>query len=297
MTSIITGLLLKISILHGISQTINQNMDTSLVPQIQETRKFFDQLGNSYPPNETVTITNELIDNVPCYWFTPPTIDSRDIILYLHGGSYALGSLQSHKAMITHFAASLKRKILFAEYALAPEHPFPQGRNDVTSVYTAIAATHPDVNLFLIGDSAGGGILISSLHDIYNSHVKIPSGIVLISAWLDLSCENESYHTRKDPILTQEEMKIYAGYYGQDRIREADPSQLTFTQLPPVLIMVGTQEVLFDDSLHFYQKMSTIQPQTNLMVFEDQTHVWMLTDIHSAAAINALENIKTFIEK
>ncbi|WP_161964224.1 alpha/beta hydrolase fold domain-containing protein [Chitinophaga flava] len=272
-------------------------MDTSLVPQIQETRKFFDQLGNIYPPNETVTITNELIDNVPCYWFTPPTIDSRDIILFLHGGSYALGSFQSHKAMITHFAASLKRKILFVEYALAPEHPFPQGRNDATSVYTAIAAAHPDVNLFLIGDSAGGGILLSSLYDIYNNHVKTPAGIVLISAWLDLSCENESYHTRKDPILTQEEMKKYAGYYGQDRIREADPSQLIFKQLPPVLIMVGTQEVLFDDSFSFYEKASKIQPQTNLMVFENQTHVWMLTDIHSVAAINALENIKIFVEK
>lgn len=265
---------------------------------IQHIRQQFDQLGNIYPADKTVQIESTMLAGVPCHWFTPAHTMDNELIILLHGGSYALGSLQSHKAMTSHFATALRRKILLVEYALAPEHPFPAGRNDAEKVYRLITAAFPAVKIFLLGDSAGGGILLSALHRLSDTPVRQPAGVVLISPWLDLRCENESYETRAadDPILSKAEMKRFAGYYAPDRPDAASAAQLAFTTFPPVLILTGSREVLYDDSKHFYERIRSVAPFADMITFDGQTHVWPLTNIRSAATISTLEKISAFMD-
>ncbi|MGN7821052.1 alpha/beta hydrolase fold domain-containing protein [Chitinophaga sp. 22536] len=274
------------------------NAQTNHRMDIQQIRQQFDQLGDIYPSDETVKIESTTIAGVRCHWFIPVNATVGELIILLHGGSYALGSLHSHRAMTSHFASTLRRKILLVEYALAPEHPFPAGRNDAEKVYRHIAAAYPATSIFLLGDSAGGGILVSVMHQLSGTPVKQPAGVVLISPWLDLRCENESYETRRanDPILSKEEMKRFADYYAQGRIEAASAGLRTFSTFPPVLILTGSREVLYDDSKHFYDRIRTVAPFADMITFEGQTHVWPLTAIQSPAAISTLEKISAFMD-
>lgn len=278
--------------------TFPANAQTNNRMDIQQIRQQFDQLGDIYPADTTVNIESTVIADVRCHWFTPAHATSNEIIILLHGGSYALGSLHSHKAMTSHFATALRRKILLVEYALAPEHPFPAGRNDAEKVYRYIAAAYPAASIFLLGDSAGGGILVAATHQLSGTPIKQPAGVVLISPWLDLRCENESYETRRadDPILSKEEMKRFADYYAQGKIEAASAGLRPFGTFPPVLIMAGSREVLYDDSKHFYERIRTIAPFADMVTFDGQTHVWPLTAIHSPATISTLEKISAFMD-
>src|ERR1700745_3690981 len=99
----------------------------------------------------------------------------------------------------------------------------------------------------------------------------MPSGIVLLSPWLYLRGNTESYETRQklDPILSKEKLMEYAGYYAGDRWNDEDPGQFTFRSFPPLLILVGSNEILFDDSKLFFEKIKQLQPDTEMKEFEN----------------------------
>ena len=89
----------------------------------------------------------------------------------------------------------------------------------------------------------------------------------------------------------------YAGYYAANNWNEADPGQLTFNTFPPLLILVGSNEILFDDSKLFYEKIKLLQPDTHMKEYENQVHGWPLIDINSDAAKDAMTSIEKFITK
>ena len=94
--------------------------------QLNNSRKEFEKLGTLYAPSEQVAITQEIIENVTCYWFNPKEkVNTNRLIIYLHGGCFVLGSIHSHQALVSHLSEQLALPILFVEYSLAPEKPFP----------------------------------------------------------------------------------------------------------------------------------------------------------------------------
>lgn len=271
----------------------------SILNKVQADREFFNSLGNAYPADESVGIKREQIGDVTSYWFTPENFDEHDIIIYLHGGSYVLGSIQSHKPMVSHFASALSARILFIQYALAPEKPFPKGINDVSKVYRELINKHPNSNISIIGDSAGGGLAVLLIDRAIKDTLPMPAGVVLISPWLNLRCNTESHETRKelDPILTRNMLQEYANYYAADNWDEADPSQLSFNRFPPLFLLVGSNEILFDDSVTFYEKIKPVQPVIRMKEYKGQNHVWLLVDNKSKASKSALTDIQKFITK
>ncbi len=271
-------------------------MNSSLQQEISGFRKFFDGLGNAYPPSPHVTITPEIIARVNCYWFAAPNTNRNKIIVYLHGGSYAAGSVTSHKPLVSHLAALTNLSIVLIEYALAPENPYPQGVQDAFEVYRSLRAQYPASDFILMGDSAGGGLALSLLGQLQKESLALPKGVVMISPWLDLRSENESYKTNaaKDPILNQPNMKKYAQWYAPDHA-DANPANITLQSPPPFLILTGENEVLLDDSIHFYAAIKSRQANAHLKIFKDVNHVWILTDITSDAAKNALSEIGSFL--
>src|SRR4051812_22172596 len=124
--------------------------------EVLQSRESYEKRLIPYDYEPTVSITPEMIEGISCYWFTPEGPAPDRIIIFLHGGGFAMGSVRTHGKMVTHFAKELQAKILFIEYALAPENPFPAGLNDVVTVYRELTNRYPGYQINLIGDSAGG---------------------------------------------------------------------------------------------------------------------------------------------
>jgi monoterpene epsilon-lactone hydrolase len=273
-------------------------MDSSL-KQVNADRAVFNGLGSIYPADGSVEISRETIEGVTCYWFVPDSYDKNKIVIYLHGGMFVLGSIETYKPMISHFASAFSTKVLFIEYALAPEKPFPNGINDILKVYRQFIRKYPDAKITLMGDSAGGALSATLIKIASEEKLQMPSSVIFLSPWLYLRGDTESYETRKklDPILTKDKLMEYAGYYAANNWNEADPGQFTFNSFPPLLILVGSNEILFDDSKLFYEKIKLLQPNTQMKEYKNQVHGWPLIDIKSDAAKDAVTSIEKFITK
>jgi len=281
-----------------LTQTKNNNME-DILNKVSADRAVFNGLGNIYPADGSVEISVEPIEGVTCYWFTPDNFDENKIVIYLHGGMFVLGSIETYRAMISHFASAFSARILFIEYALAPEKPFPNGINDILKVYRRLIGRYPDAKITLMGDSAGGALSATLIKMASEEKLRMPSRVVLLSPWVYLRSNTESYETRKnlDTILTKDKLMEYAGYYVANNWNEADSGQFIFNSFPPLLILVGSNEILFDDSKLFYEKIKPLQPDTQMKEYENQVHGWPLIDIKSDAAKDALTTIERFITK
>ena len=270
-----------------------------VLDNVHADRAAFDGLGHIYPADNSVEIFPETVEGINCYRFEPKGFDKNKVVIYLHGGMFVLGSIDGYKAMISHFATAFSAKILFIDYSLAPEKPFPQAANDILNVYRKFNQRFPEVKITVMGDSAGGGLAATLIKMASDENLPMPSGVVLISPWIYLRGNTESYETRKklDPILTKEKLMEYAGYYAVNRWDEADPGQFIFNNFPPLSVLVGSNEILHDDSKLFYEKIKPLQPDTQMKEYENQIHGWPLIDIHSDAAKEALANMAKFISK
>ncbi|MCO5260708.1 MAG: alpha/beta hydrolase [Crocinitomicaceae bacterium] len=263
---------------------------------IEENRALYDSVGNIYPANENVTITSETINNITCHWLKPKNPKANELVIYVHGGGYAIGSFQSHKAMVSHFANGLERTILFVEYSLAPEKPYPNGLNDVLSVYEWATQKYSD--LYLFGDSAGGGLVIATVYGISQRNLKEPKAVALISPWYNLETNNPSSENRQhlDQILNKEMVQNFAYAYAGENLSKADPSKLNFEIFPPVFIGVGTNEILFDDATNFFNMIYKIQPSSQLKIYGGQGHVLTQLDISSHSAQDLIISINNFFK-
>lgn len=295
--SFIVYLLISISQL-SFSGVQAQSIADSTLQKIAGERAFYETLGQSYPADPTVPVQETTVAGVKSYWFNQDRIDQKHIVVYLHGGVYALGSINSYRAMLTHLAKKLNVPVLYVEYSLAPEHPFPTANNEVLRVYQELVNQYPSHKISLIGDSAGGGLAITLVHNAQQAQLPSPSSLALLSPWVDLKGTNESYETKQavDPILSRQMLQEHARYYAPDNLKKADPSELTFKEFPPVLLLIGTDEVLNDDSKNFYAYIKPIQPQAALKEFAGQKHVWLILDISSKESVKALEDIKKFVD-
>jgi monoterpene epsilon-lactone hydrolase len=296
-------LLLKLYFLLSVFQlslsSINaQSIPDSTMQKINGFRAFYETLGKVYPPDSTISIDATEIAEVKSYWFNQNMVNQKHIIIYLHGGVYTYGNINAYRAMLSHLARSLQSTILYVEYSLSPEHPFPAANNEILKVYREIQKKYPDYNITIIGDSAGGGLAISLVNDAQKADLPMPASLVLISPWIDLKCNNRSYETKQavDPILSKKFLYDHALLYAPNKLKEADPSELKFKKFPPVLLLVGTDEVLNDDSKNFYTSIKPIQAKAKIKEFAGQKHVWVFSHIDSKASIEAVNDIKQFIK-
>lgn len=273
-------------------------MSTIMNDKINNSRKNFEKLGTVYSKNENVIISKETIENVNCYWFnSKKSTNSNKLVVYLHGGCFVLGSILSHQALVSHLSENLQMPVLFIEYSLAPEHPFPAALNEVFSVYNRLLLKYSEKDIIFMGDSAGAGLALSALSKINNEGMKAPAYLVMLSPWIDLTCISESITTNapSDPILSKSTLQNFASMYVDKNLSEANPIENISGPFPPTLIMVGSGEVLLDDSKNLYNKIVCEKPNVKLGIYEKQNHVWMLENIHTDASGKALREISEFI--
>jgi acetyl esterase/lipase len=213
-------------------------------------------------------------------WIVPPNAAQDRVILYLHGGGYVMGSINTHRAMIARIARASRAKALALNYALAPEQPFPAALNDATAAYKwLLAQGYKPGKIVISGDSAGGGLVISTLLALRDSKTPLPAGAAAISPWTDLTGSGASVLSRAavDPMVAGDGLLRMAKQYAGDNDLKApliSPVFADFTGLPPLLIQVGDAEVLLDDATRTAERAKSAGVDVEIEVWPEMVHVW-----------------------
>lgn len=219
-------------------------------------------------------------DGVPGEWIYFANSDQERVVLYFHGGAYLLGSSDSHREAVARLSAASRLRALLPEYRLAPEHPFPAAIEDAHTVYRWLLAqgTRPE-HIVVAGDSAGGGLTLALLLTLRDAGDPMPAGAVLLSPWTDLAGTGESMTSRKeiDPWIGAESIPMIGQLYaGQENVRNPliSPVYADLHGLPPLLIEVGDDEVLLDDSTRIVEHAQDAGVEVTLHVWEGMWHVF-----------------------
>jgi acetyl esterase/lipase len=217
-----------------------------------EHRKSFDAFALRPDPAD-VTAADVTLGGAGAIELTLAGHAADPTVLYFHGGGYVAGSARTG----THLAAALARhaggRALSADYRLAPEHPYPAAVEDGLAAYTGLLQSGASPRRVLVaGDSAGGGLAVATLLAARDQGLPQPAAAAVFSPWADISRSGASMRTkdRTDPLFSYDAMGWYAGRYvpaGDRSAPLASPVFATLTGLPPLLIQVGSHEVLAVD--------------------------------------------------
>ena len=267
---------------------------------LKDERKEFESLGHIYPAQTGVNIKREVIAGVPGYWFTPELVNGGEVVIFLHGGGYIYGSIESHRAMVSHIAKAIERKVLLVEYSLAPEHPFPAALHETVAVIQELVRANPDFQFSIMGDSAGGNLAMSTALKLKSLDAKPALYHVLISPWVNMETVYPSYQKNEklDPIITKDFIQYAAGLYMAGHNPKdplVSPVHGDFKGIGPTLILVGANEVLTDDSVFLYEALEKAGVLSELKMYDGADHVWPLVDIRSEHSMEALDEIIDFI--
>ncbi len=202
-------------------------------------------------------------------------------ILYLHGGGYVIGSIATHREVVSRIARAAGARALSVEYRLGPEHVFPAAVDDAVAAYRWLRAQGvPATEIVIAGDSAGGGLTMATLLALRDAGDELPAAGVGISPWVDLAGEGETMVTKADvdPMVQKPGLdqmaRHYVGPEGDLKHPIASPLYADLAGLPPLLIQVGTSETLLDDSIRFEAKATAAGVDVTLEQWEDMIHVW-----------------------
>lgn len=256
------------------------SLPKSEIVSFQAHRKELDDAALAFAVGDDVACSSVEVAGVSGEWITPKSASDNAVLLYLHGGGYCVGSIDSHRPMVAHIARAANVRTLMIDYRLAPEHPFPAGLDDAVAAYEWLLeqGLAPD-SIVIGGDSAGGGLTLATLLRSRDADLPMPSAAVLISPWLDLTASGESIVTcaEVDPTLAPDRLGEYIdGYCGDTAVDHplVSPLFADLASLPPLLIQVGTAEILLDDSTRLAHAAQRLEVEVALEVWEDMFHVW-----------------------
>ena len=284
-----------------IRQQLKANPIIAEGASLEDMRKGLDAMGGAVPGLDNVTTESVTAGGVDGEWIVADGGDGGPTMLYLHGGGYVLGSVQSHRPMIERMAVAIGGRVLAINYRLAPEAPFPGAVDDAVAAYRWLLeqGVQP-ANLAIAGDSAGGGLTIATLLALRDAGDPLPACAAPISPWNDMEATGESMATRAavDPMVQKEPLLQMAQTYlqGSDaRTPLAAPLHGDFSGLPPLLIQVGDAETLLDDSTRIAPKMKAQGVDVTLEVWDDMIHVWHLFAPMLDKGQEAIDRIGEFV--
>ena len=236
------------------------------------------------------------IDEIHSEWLVPAGASHEKVILYLHGGGYVTGCIEDHRMLCGLLATATGVKVLIPEYRLAPENPFPAALDDALKIYHwLLAQGTSSANIIIAGDSAGGGLSVATVLALKDKNVSLPAAVLCLSPWVDLTLKNQSHITKAkvEALLQKDVLREWALCY-------TDESNLTnplvspifadFHGFPPLLIQVGSEEILFGDSILLAEKAKADGADVTLKIWDGIWHVWQ------ARGGLLPENKKTFEE-
>jgi acetyl esterase/lipase len=247
---------------------------------ISERRKGFDAFASAYRTAPDIVVEPITVTGVPAEWTTAPGADHSCAVLYLHGGGYVIGSLDSHRHLAAEVGRAADARCLALHYRLAPEHPFPAAVDDVLAGYRYLlgAGVAPG-HIAIAGDSAGGGLVVAALVAIRDAGLPQPAAGWCISPWVDMEAIGGSMTGKaaEDPTVQKEPLLEMAALYlnGADpRAPLAGPIHADLRDLAPLFIQVGAVETLLDDAIRLAGAAGAAHVPVTLEIWPEMVHVW-----------------------
>jgi epsilon-lactone hydrolase len=236
-------------------------------------------------------------------WITPSIAD-RGAIMYLHGGGYVACSPATDRPIAAGLARLTRRRVFSPEYRLAPEHRFPAALDDAVAAYRwmleqGVAAR----SLAVVGTSAGGGLALAMLLRLRDEgQLPLPASAVCFSPWTDLACTGESLRGNdgRCAMFRRANITDFARIYlGEARPQNpyASPVFGDLGRLPPLLLQVASDELLFDDSHRIHANVQKTGGVSRLEVFDGVFHGWQMLDGFLPEARLALQQAGAFIDE
>src|SRR5713101_3453824 len=272
-------------------------------PSIAETRAGFEQMAAMFPVEADVKTEPVNAGGVKSEWVTAPNADPGRAVLYLHGGGYVIGSMNTHRDLAARISRAAKARVLLIDYRLAPEHPFPAAVEDSVAAYRWMLAQGLKPNRIAVaGDSAGGGLAVATLVAIRDAKLPIPGAGVCLSPWVDMEGIGKSMESKAaiDPVVQREGLLgMAAAYLGGQNPRSplAAPLYADLKGLPPLLIQVGEAETLLDDSTRLADRAKAAGVSAKLEVWPEMIHVWQVFASFLPEGQQAVDGIGGFLKE
>jgi monoterpene epsilon-lactone hydrolase len=245
-----------------------------------EERRAWGSLRSSGPSLKLVRWSRSILGRVEAWTILPRDVPRPErVVLYLHGGGFIYGSERSHGELAARLALSARARLVFPLYRLAPEHPFPAALEDALVAYRALldGGVSPS-SIVIAGDSAGGNLTLSLLLALRDAGEPLPAAAVLISPWVDFTQmggsmqTNEPFDWASPWMFERWEREYLKGHDASDP--RASPALADLSGLPPLLIQIGTAELLHDQVLALADRARAAGVEVTLEAFPDLVHLW-----------------------
>ncbi|PPI85861.1 alpha/beta hydrolase [Marinobacter maroccanus] len=284
----------------ALRQTMNRLVRPVLTPAVPVSlqRRIVRQAYRSSTPPRGASFENTRVGGIPA---TSTSFGNKPhgAVLYLHGGGYIIGSSATHRGITGHLAKTSGCTIVTPDYRLAPEFPFPAALDDAEACWNGLLEEgFKPGQIAIAGDSAGGGLAIALAMQLRDKNQPLPSSVTVFSPWIDLTQE-KLYAPECEPVLqaswTSKAAKLYAG---QESLTNPLISPIfgDLSGLPPLLIQVGSQEILLNDAERLAEAANRHDVETCLEVYNSLWHVFQVhsgqLDRATAAMETAGEHIK-----
>lgn len=239
-------------------------------------------LGVRFPPPPEAVVQRTFSGKTNAEWVSAPNTHENRAILYLHGGGYVQGSPATHRNLAFFLSQYARSPVLVLDYRLAPEHPFPAAVVDAVAAWRALLEQgFIPANMAIAGDSAGGGLAVAAQVQLRNEGLPLPAASVCISPWTDMEGSGDTMKTKaeEDPMVSEEVLLWMAAQYLQGANPQAPLASVIHADLsglPPMLIQVGTAELLLDDANRLAERAEAFGVDVTLKVWQDMIHVWHL---------------------
>jgi acetyl esterase/lipase len=270
---------------------------------IEEMRRSFAEAMSNWRVAADVTCTPVLAGGVPAEWIVAPGAAQDQVLMYLHGGGYVVCSVSTHRDLMARLSRAAGARVLGVDYRLAPEHPFPAAVEDATAAYRWLVASGiQPARIGIGGDSAGGGLTLATMTALRDAGEPLPAVGVCLCPWVDLEGTGASMTTKaaEDPFVRQDMIQFMAQQYLGDRDRRmplASPLYADLHGLPPLLIQVGSAEVLLDDATRIAERAKAAGVQTDLEVWDEMIHIWQIFAPLLPEGQQAIERLGGFLRE
>jgi acetyl esterase/lipase len=264
-------------------------------------RASFNELMARIPVPDDVQQSPTTIGGVGAIEVTVPGADANGVILYFHGGVYVIGTAAATVPLVGDLARRTGTRAITLDYRLAPEHPYPAAVADAQDAYQGLLEQGVDAGqIALAGESAGGGLAVATLLALRDADIPLPSCAFLMSPYADLTLSGDSIADREavDRTLTPAGLRLrildyVAGADASDPL--ISPVFADLTGLPPLLIQVGSNEILLSDALRLAERAAMADVTVTLDVTDSVPHVFQAFAAMLDEADAALDRASTFL--
>ena len=263
-------------------------------------RLALEQLCRAFPQNKEVEIRTLRLAGLRAEEIKPQT-ESTQLIFHIHGGAFFLGSLKTHRAFLTQIAARTQMQVLHVDYPLSPEHQHPEAIDALFDIYTTLLDQGvQSKDIILSGDSCGANLALALALRIQQEKLPQVSGLILLSPFLDLTLTSESlrYNAQHDALLSIETLETGINYYVPKNMDKSDPTIsplfADLTGLPPILVQVGSKEILLDDAQRFKERAEQANVKVDFKIYTGMWHNFQMFSAWFDEAQQAIADLAEF---